>query len=57
MESDVITLTDLFIFQQSGTDADGKPVGQFRSTGLRPMFSAKLEAAGYSLGRQMFMNR
>jgi pilus assembly protein CpaF len=57
MESEVITLTDLFIFQQTGTDADGRPVGQFRSTGLRPMFTPKLEAAGYSLSRQMFMNR
>jgi pilus assembly protein CpaF len=57
MESDVITLTDLFVFQQTGTDAEGRPVGQFRSTGLRPMFTPKLEAAGYSLSRQMFMNR
>ena len=57
MESEVITLTDLFIFQQNGTDAEGRPVGQFRSTGLRPMFSPKLEAAGYKLNRQMFMNQ
>ena len=57
MESDVITLTDLFVFQQSGTDAEGRPVGQFRSTGLRPMFTPKLEAAGYKLNRQMFMNQ
>ncbi len=57
MESEVITLTDLFIFKQTGTDADGKPVGQFRSTGLRPMFTPKLEAAGYSLSRGMFMNQ
>jgi pilus assembly protein CpaF len=57
MESDVITLTDLFVFQQTGTDQEGRPVGNFRSTGLRPMFTPKLEAAGYSLSRQMFMNR
>jgi pilus assembly protein CpaF len=57
MESDVITLTDLFVFQQTGTDPEGRPVGNFRSTGLRPMFTAKLEAAGFSLGRQMFINR
>jgi len=57
MESEVITLTDLFVFQQTGTDSEGRPVGQFRSTGLRPMFGPKLEAAGYSLNRQMFMNR
>ena len=55
MESEVITLTDIFHFQQSGTDEDGRPVGQFRPTGLRPMFAPKLEAMGYKLDRQMFM--
>jgi pilus assembly protein CpaF len=57
MESDVITLTDIFQFQQNGTDPDGRPLGQFRPTGLRPMFSPKLEAMGYRLDRQMFMAR
>jgi pilus assembly protein CpaF len=55
MESEVITLTDIFQFQQTGTDSDGKPVGQFRPTGLRPMFTPKLEAMGYKFDRQMFM--
>jgi pilus assembly protein CpaF len=55
MESEVITLTDIFIFQQTGTDAEGRPIGQFRPTGLRPMFSNKLEATGYKLERAMFM--
>jgi len=55
MESEVITLTDIFQFQQTGTDQDGKPVGQFRPTGLRPMFAKKLEAAGFKFERQMFM--
>jgi pilus assembly protein CpaF len=55
MESEVITLTDIFHFQQTGTDPEGKPLGQFRPTGLRPMFSPKLEAMGYRLDRQMFM--
>jgi len=57
MESEVITLTDIFHFQQTGTDAAGKPLGQFRPTGLRPMFSPRLEAMGYRLDRQMFMVR
>lgn len=57
MESDVITLTDIFVFQQSGTDSEGRPLGQFRPTGLRPMFAPKLEAMGYRLDRQMFMVR
>jgi len=55
MESDVIILTDIFLFQQNGTSPDGKPLGQFRPTGLRPMFAPKLEAMGYRLDRQMFM--
>jgi len=55
MESEVITLTDIYVFQQNGTDADGRPVGQFRPTGLRPMFAPKLEAAGFKLDRSMFM--
>jgi len=57
MESEVITLTDIFVFQQTGTDQEGRPVGQFRPTGLRPMFSPKLEAMGYKLDRQIFMMR
>lgn len=57
MEGDVVTLTDLFVFQQNGTDQEGRPVGQFRPTGLRPMFTPKLEATGYRLDRQMFMMR
>jgi pilus assembly protein CpaF len=55
MESDVVTLTDIFQFQQTGTNPEGKPVGQFRPTGLRPMFAPKLEAAGFKLTTQMFM--
>lgn len=57
MESEVITLTDIFQFQQTGTDPEGRPLGQFRPTGLRPMFAPRLEAMGYRLDRQMFMVR
>src|SRR5215207_10032597 len=57
MESEVITLTDIFQFQQTGTDAAGKPVGQFRPTGMRPMFTPRLEAMGHRFDRQMFMGR
>lgn len=55
MESEVITLTDIFHFQQTGTDADGRPTGQFRPTGLRPSFSGKLDAMGFKLDRSIFM--
>jgi pilus assembly protein CpaF len=55
MEGDIITLTDIFQFQQTGTDPEGKPVGQFRPTGLRPMFTPKLESTGYKFDRSIFM--
>ena len=55
MEGEIITLTDIFQFQQTGTDPEGRPVGQFRPTGLRPMFSPKLEAMGYKFDRSLFM--
>jgi len=57
MESEIITLTDIFQFQQTGTDSEGRPLGQLRPTGLRPMFANKLEAAGFKFDRQIFMMR
>jgi len=53
MEGDVVTLTDLFVFEQSGFD-DGKVVGRMRPTGLRPKFMDKIEAAGIHLPPQIF---
>lgn len=54
MEGDIITLTDIFIFQQTGVDEKGRPKGHLRPTGLRPMFSPKLEAVGYRLEQHLF---
>lgn len=53
MEGDVITLTDVFQFEQSGFE-DGKVIGQFRATGLRPKFMEKIEAAGIHLPASIF---
>jgi pilus assembly protein CpaF len=53
MEGDVITMTDLFIFEQTGVEA-GKVVGRLRPTGLRPKFIDKIEAAGISLPPSIF---
>jgi pilus assembly protein CpaF len=54
MEGDIITLTDLFLFQQTGRDILGRPIGTFKATGLRPMFSPRLEAIGYKLEQHLF---
>jgi pilus assembly protein CpaF len=53
MEGDVVTLTDLFAFEQTGYD-EGKVMGRMRPTGLRPKFMDKIEAAGIHLPPQIF---
>ncbi len=37
-EGDVVTLQDLFVYEVSGEDRNGRLIGQFRYTGLRPKF-------------------
>jgi pilus assembly protein CpaF len=54
MEGDVLTLTDIFKFEQTGLTREGKILGQLRPTGMRPFFSPRLEAAGYKLGGEFF---
>jgi len=54
MEGDVITLTDIFKFDQTGVSPEGKILGQLRPTGMRPLFSPRLETAGFKLGGEIF---
>ena len=56
MEHDVVTMTDLFVFQQTGFDAMRRVKGIFKSTGLRPSFSPMLEAAGLHMDARWFMD-
>ena len=53
MEGDVITLQDLFVFEQTGYD-DGRVVGRLRPTGIRPSFMELFELANIHLPAQMF---
>ncbi len=53
MEGDVISMTDLFIFQHGGF-RDGKVYGRLTPTGLRPKFMDKIEAAGIHLPASIF---
>lgn len=53
MEGNVITTTDIFLFEQTGYDA-GRVMGQLRPTGLRPKFMDKIEAAGIHLPASIF---
>jgi pilus assembly protein CpaF len=53
MEGDVITMTDIFVFEQTGFE-NGKVIGRLRPTGLRPKFMDKIEAAGIHLPPSIF---
>lgn len=53
MEGDVITMTDLFVFEQTGYE-DGKVMGRLRPTGLRPKFMEKIESSGIHLPPSIF---
>jgi pilus assembly protein CpaF len=53
MEGDVITMTDLFVFEQTGVE-NGQIIGRLRPTGLRPKFMDKVEAAGIHLPPSIF---
>ena len=54
MEGDVITVQDLFLFEQLGMSPEKKVQGRFRATGIRPKCSEKLAASGFRLPMDMF---
>jgi pilus assembly protein CpaF len=53
MEGEVITTTDLFVFEQTGMEG-GKLLGRIRPTGLRPKFMEKIESANIHLPPSIF---
>jgi pilus assembly protein CpaF len=53
MEGDMITMSDIFEFEQTGVEG-GKIVGRIRPTGIRPKFTDRIEAAGIYLPPSVF---
>jgi pilus assembly protein CpaF len=54
MEGETIVLTDIFKFEQTGVSTEGKVLGQLKPTGIRPLFTNRLEASGFKLGPEVF---
>jgi pilus assembly protein CpaF len=54
MEGDTVVLTDIFKFEQTGVTTEGRVQGDLKPTGIRPLFSSRLETAGYKLGAEVF---
>jgi pilus assembly protein CpaF len=54
MEGDVITMQEIFVFEKVGITQDGKVIGRFRATGVRPKCCERLKASGIHLPADMF---
>jgi pilus assembly protein CpaF len=54
MEGDVITMQDIYLFDKLGITQDGKVIGRFRATGVRPKVCERLKASGVHLPPNMF---
>jgi pilus assembly protein CpaF len=56
MEGDIITMQEIFVFERQGIDEDGKVLGRFRATGIRPRFAERLRTCGIELPTALFSN-
>ncbi|PKO25555.1 MAG: pilus assembly protein CpaF [Betaproteobacteria bacterium HGW-Betaproteobacteria-8] len=54
MESDIISMQDIFTYEQTGVAADGTVQGHFRATGIRPKFVDRLRTRGVNLSDELF---
>ena len=54
MEGETITMQEIFQFERKGLDKDGKVIGRFRPTGVRPRFAERLKLYGMQLPRVFF---
>ncbi|HSL02953.1 MAG TPA: CpaF family protein [Nitrospiraceae bacterium] len=54
MEGDVVTMQEIFKFEQTGMDQNGKVKGRFQATGIRPRFAEKFQAMGIQIPHELF---
>ena len=57
MEQDTVVMQDIYRFVQEGIGEDGKAMGRFECTGIRPSFMDRLESAGVRLPASAFRER
>ena len=54
MEDDIVSMQDVFVFEKQGVGPDGRVLGTFTPTGIRPKFAEKLKASGIAVPASMF---
>jgi len=54
MEEDVVSMQDVFVFEKQGISQDGRVMGSFQATGIRPKFAERLKASGINVQASWF---
>ncbi|HEV2383044.1 MAG TPA: CpaF family protein [Terriglobia bacterium] len=54
MDEDVVSMQDIFVFEKQGISPEGRVVGAFSATGIRPKFAEKLKASGIPVPATLF---
>ena len=54
LEGEQVTMQDIFTFEKKGVAENGKVLGRFRATGVRPKFYEKLLSCGIELPASLF---
>ena len=54
MEEDIVSMQDVFVFEKQGISPDGRVLGSFTATGIRPKFAERLTASGIKVPPSWF---
>jgi len=54
MEEDIVSMQDVFLFEKQGISKDGRVMGTFTATGIRPKFADRLKASGIDVPASIF---
>ncbi len=57
MEGEIVTMQDIFKFEQAGVDVSGHAIGNFVGTGIRPTFLDRMRQAGVEIDCELFQSR
>jgi pilus assembly protein CpaF len=54
MEQDVVAMQEIFVFKKTGLDENGRVLGQYHATGIRPKFADQLALCGIEIRPELF---
>lgn len=54
LESDIVTMQEIFTYEQTGIDKEGGIIGHFHATGIRPKFMHRLQTRGINIDEDVF---